>query len=183
MTIFGESAGAYSVDALLTSFPKDSSPPFRAAIAESGQISYRYPPLAPNSFGAWYNLTEALGCPGKYGDNLTCVRAADAATIRQIIDVNMLTFNPIPDNVTLVSNPAKMRLSGNIAPIPVLGGTNSRKLSCFFKPCQDLPDHTSTLSCLASMDVRGSRIEKDVVYNPASLISSIRPNSGSPETY
>jgi carboxylesterase type B len=41
VTIFGESAGGFSVDALITSYDKGSSPPFRAAILESGQISYR----------------------------------------------------------------------------------------------------------------------------------------------
>ena len=126
VTIFGESAGAESVDALLTSFPKGSSPPFRGAIAESGQTSYSIAPLA-SGLPAWYNLTAELGCPGNYGSNLTCVRAADAQTIKQIIDVNILDFNPVVDNVTLVANPARMRLSGNIAPVPVMGGTNAQE--------------------------------------------------------
>ena len=39
----------------------------------------------------------------------------------------MLAFNPIPDDITLVSNPAEMRTSGNIAPIPVLGGTDAQE--------------------------------------------------------
>jgi hypothetical protein len=39
VTIFGESAGAFSVDALLTSFPANSTPPFRGAILESGELS------------------------------------------------------------------------------------------------------------------------------------------------
>ena len=126
VTIFGESAGAESVDALLTSFPKGSSPPFRGAIAESGQTSYALA-RAASGLPAWYNLTAELGCPGNYGSNLTCVRAANASRIREIIDVNMLDFNPVVDNVTLVANPAKMRLSGNIAPIPVMGGTNAQE--------------------------------------------------------
>ena len=126
VTIFGESAGAFSVDALLTSFPKGSSPPFHGAILESGQYSYRIQPSA-SSAPAWYNLTASLGCPGKYGSNLTCVRAANASAIRQIIDVNELTFNPVADNVTLVAHPAAQRKSGNIAYVPVMGGTNAQE--------------------------------------------------------
>lgn len=126
VTVFGESAGAFSIDCLLTSYPKNSTPPFRGAILESGQYSYR-PTPAVSSVPAWYNLTAELGCPGKYDSNLTCVRAANATTIKQIIDVNILEFNPIPDNVTLVSFPAQQRLSGNIANIPTLQGTNSQE--------------------------------------------------------
>ncbi|KAF1834105.1 alpha/beta-hydrolase [Decorospora gaudefroyi] len=126
VTIFGESAGAFSIDALLTSFPKDSSPPFRAAILQSGQYSYRAAPPA-SSIPAWYNLTATLGCPGVYSSNLTCVQAANATTVQTAINVNSLIFNPVADNVTLVSNPAVSRLSGNIAHIPVLGGTTSQE--------------------------------------------------------
>jgi len=126
VTIFGESAGAFSVDALLTSFPANSTPPFRGAILESGQYSYRTVPDT-SSVPAWDQLSAALGCPGNYGSNLTCVRAANASTIRTIIDEQILEFSPIADNVTLVSNPAQQRLSGNIAHIPVLGGTNAQE--------------------------------------------------------
>ncbi|KAH0132935.1 alpha/beta-hydrolase, partial [Aureobasidium melanogenum] len=105
VTIFGESAGAFSVDTLLTSFPKGSNPPFRGAILESGQYSYRSAPPT-SSVPAWYNLTAELGCPGSFGSNLSCVRAASATDIQRIIDVNILTFNPVADNITLVSNPA-----------------------------------------------------------------------------
>ena len=128
VTIFGESAGAFSVDALLTSYPADSSPPFRGAIAQSGQISYSPGGASVSSVPAWRKLSAALGCPGDYSSDLECVRAAPATKIRSIIDKQMLAFNPVPDNVTLVSDPAAARLSGNIAPIPVLGGTDAQEV-------------------------------------------------------
>ncbi|KAL9068184.1 MAG: hypothetical protein Q9157_006574 [Trypethelium eluteriae] len=124
VTIFGESAGAFSVDALLTSFPKNSTPPFRGAILESGQISYRAAPEAPST-PSWDTLAAMLNCTGT--SNLTCIRAAPATTIKNIIEMQELVFNPVADNVTLVSNPAQMRLSGNIVNIPVLSGTNAQE--------------------------------------------------------
>ncbi|KAK3707256.1 hypothetical protein LTR37_012257 [Vermiconidia calcicola] len=125
VTIFGESAGAFSADALLTSFPAGSSPPFRGAILQSGQISYRRP--YDNTVEQWQNLSRALGCPGNYASDLECVRAAPAPQIRRIIDRQILEFEPVADNVTLVSNPAERRVSGNIASIPVMGGTNAQE--------------------------------------------------------
>ncbi|KAF1848034.1 alpha/beta-hydrolase, partial [Cucurbitaria berberidis CBS 394.84] len=125
VTLFGESAGAFSIDSLLTSYPKGSSPPFRAAILQSGQFSYRAP--SPSSIPAWYNLTTQLGCPGTYSSNLTCVRAANATAIKNIVDMNSLIFSPVADNVTLVTNPAARRLSGDIAFVPVLGGNNAQE--------------------------------------------------------
>jgi carboxylesterase type B len=124
VTIFGESAGAFSIDALLTSFPKNSTPPFRGAILESGQISYRAAPEAPST-PSWDALAAALDCTGT--SNLTCIRAAPALSIKSIIEHQALVFNPVADNVTLVSNPAQARLSGNIAHIPVLSGTNAQE--------------------------------------------------------
>lgn len=126
VTIFGESAGAFSVDALLTSYSKNSKPPFRAAILQSGQYSYRSSPQT-SSLPAWNNLTASLGCPGIYGSNLACVRAANATEVKRIIEVNSLIFNPVVDNVTLVQNPAALRLTGNISHIPVMAGANSQE--------------------------------------------------------
>jgi carboxylesterase type B len=126
VTIFGESAGAFSVDALLTSFPANSTPPFRGGILQSGQYSYRSSPTT-SSVPAWDALSAALDCPGEYSSNLTCVRAANATTIQTIINEQILEFNPVPDNVTLVSDPAGRRLAGDIANIPVMGGTNAQE--------------------------------------------------------
>jgi carboxylesterase type B len=121
VTVFGESAGAFSIDALLTSYPKDSSPPFRAAILQSGQVSYPNP-FYTDTTAAWYQLAASLNCTNQ-SSNLTCIKAASATAIKDAIEHGQLTFNPVYDNVTAVANPAKRRSSGNIANIPVLSGT------------------------------------------------------------
>ncbi|KAI9717837.1 MAG: hypothetical protein M1828_007076 [Chrysothrix sp. TS-e1954] len=123
VTIFGESAGAESVDFLLTSY--SSNAPFRGAILESGQASYHYAPLAPST-ASWEALTAGLNCTGQ-SSNLTCVRAASVDDIKMIIDQQMLVFNPVADDVTLLSNPGMARASGNFAKVPVLGGTNAQE--------------------------------------------------------
>lgn len=115
------------MDALLTSYPAGSSPPFRGAILESGQISFGPTAQFASSVGAWNQLSKALGCPGRYSSDLACVRAAPATEIRRIIDVDALDFNPVPDGVTLVSNPAALREAGKIANIPCMGGTNAQE--------------------------------------------------------
>jgi acetylcholinesterase len=73
------------------------------------------------------------------------VRAAPATKIRSIIDKQMLAFNPTPDNVTLVSDPAERRLAGNIAPIPVLGGTDAQEGRVFTVGQNDTTAYLETL--------------------------------------
>jgi carboxylesterase type B len=76
---------------------------------------------------AWRNLTTQLGCPGSYNSTLACARAANATTIQKIIDVSVLISAPVVDNLTFVDDPAQRRKSGNIARVPVLGGTNAQE--------------------------------------------------------
>lgn len=124
VTIFGESAGAFSVDALLTSF-NTSEAPFRGAILESGQISYNAFPRVgtPNGFAT---LAKALNCSSGMSQ-LDCVRAAPAKTIQSIIEMTAITFQPVVDNLTYVASPAGNRAAGNFAKVPVLGGTNAQE--------------------------------------------------------
>ena len=124
VTIFGESAGALSVDALLTSYPKNSRPPFRAGIMESGQASIGS--RSGNSVAAWDFLAASLNCTHQKS-NLSCVRAAPANEIQNIIEMAALSFSPIADNVTLVSDPVARRISGQVANIPTLSGTNAQE--------------------------------------------------------
>lgn len=126
VTIFGESAGGWSVDALLTSYNKGDTVPFRGAILESGQISFNSQPR-PSTYEQWGQLAAALNCSTSYSSNLTCIRAANATTIKSIIEQQSLQFNPAFDNKTLFANAAERRATGLIPSIPVLGGSNSQE--------------------------------------------------------
>lgn len=93
---------------------------------ESGQISYNSQ-NRPSTVPQWNTLASIMGCPGSYSSNLTCLRAANASAIKNAIEMNDLTFNPVGDNITLMENAMQQRLSGNIAHIPILGGNNAQE--------------------------------------------------------
>jgi carboxylesterase type B len=130
VTLFGESAGAWSIDALLTSYPNASKPPFRAAILESGQLSYRGKPAPgkpfPDGRPAWDALAAALNCTSQQS-NMTCIMAASATTIKDIIEKEGLYFTPTFDNKTYLSDMGRARTSKHIARIPILSGTNANE--------------------------------------------------------
>ncbi|APA14266.1 hypothetical protein SS1G_11930 [Sclerotinia sclerotiorum 1980 UF-70] len=129
VTIFGESAGALSVDALVTSHP--TFPPFRAAIMESGQDSIRTLTARPGLGTvsgplSWNALASGLGCSNT-SSALACLRAVDALVIKSYIEHAALSFQPVVDNVTRVSNPQVRRANHLIANVPVLIGTNAQE--------------------------------------------------------
>ncbi|KAF7943384.1 hypothetical protein EAE96_011311 [Botrytis aclada] len=133
VTIFGESAGALSVDALVTSHP--IFPPFRAAIMQSGQDSVRTLTAKPglgtvSGTLSWNALAAGLGC-SKTGSALACLRAADSLTIKSYIEHAGLSFQPIVDELTRVSNPQLKRANRQIANVPVLIGSNAQEGSAF----------------------------------------------------
>lgn len=127
VTIFGESAGAASVDALVVSSPEN--PPFRAAISESG-VSDLYGAIEPSSGSkSWDALVKGLNCTGN--DDLSCVRAAKWSTVLNIIEHAEVTFGPIVDNYTLYSHIESLRQSGKVARVPWMTGTNANEGRAF----------------------------------------------------
>ena len=123
VTIFGESAGAFSVDVHITSFTTETAP-FRGAILESGQISYGYPPRVDNELGdSFSQLAQALNCTPDESA-LACVRAVDGETIQTVLNDKSIPFGPVVDNYTAFGSGALQRAAGNFARVPVLGGSN-----------------------------------------------------------
>ncbi|KAL8721757.1 MAG: hypothetical protein Q9181_007638, partial [Wetmoreana brouardii] len=123
VTVFGESAGASSTDRLVTAPPP--GPPFRAAIIQSGQASVSAFPRGTSGPDAWITLVEALNCTSA-SSQLACVRAADALTIKSIIEHAGLYFSPVTDNITQIATPVN-RSEHHIANVSYMIGTNGQE--------------------------------------------------------
>ncbi|KAL5603055.1 hypothetical protein FOBRF1_010588 [Fusarium oxysporum] len=125
VTIFGESAGAGSVDDLITAPPDPL--PFRAAILQSGSASTNVTPT-----GSWKNATKLAGCDkGDFDKVLKCMREVPAAKLKDIIERGMLDFAPLSDDGVALSNyPRDIRLESKdnpklMARVPVMLGTTA----------------------------------------------------------
>ncbi|KAJ3549846.1 hypothetical protein NM208_g297 [Fusarium decemcellulare] len=125
ITVMGESAGAGSVDALLTAPPDPV--PFRAAIMHSGSAGTRLEPS-----GSWKNATEKAGCDkGDFDQVLQCMRDLPAMKLKEIVEKAALDFAPISDDgITLANYPRNIRLDSKdnskaMARVPVLIGTTA----------------------------------------------------------
>ncbi|KAF4340620.1 cocaine esterase [Fusarium beomiforme] len=125
VTIFGESAGAGSVDDLITAPPNPL--PFRAAILQSGSASINVTPT-----GSWKNATKLAGCAeGDFDKVLKCMREVPAEKLKDIVERSMLNFSPLSDDgVTLSNYPRDIRLKSKDGPklmarVPVLLGTTA----------------------------------------------------------
>lgn len=127
VTIFGQSAGALSVDALVTQPPDPV--PFNGAIYMSGQVSLRA--ANPNPYKGWADTLELTNCTDAE-DGIACVTAVPFDELEELISVNAVNFVPISDNITLSSTAREDRLastpkSSKIARVPVLGGSTAEE--------------------------------------------------------
>jgi carboxylesterase type B len=119
--IFGQSAGAQSVDNLITSIP--DNPPFYAAITQSGQYSYLTPGLLDTESAYWESLLNAVNCSNT--DNtaaLSCLKTVPVDTLRSVIEVGEMIFYPAVDNTTMIYDPINARKTGKFAKVPLMGG-------------------------------------------------------------
>lgn len=127
ITLFGQSAGAASVD--YYSYAHASDPIVAGVIAQSGTVQLSGLPYAANTSAAnWYAVTAALGC-GDATSNSTattaCMRALPYETILAAIPTSGLSaifsaFGPTVDNVTVFADYSER----TPASVPMLLGSN-----------------------------------------------------------
>ena len=131
VTIMGESAGAKSVELLVTSYNANnaSAIPFRAGIMES---TYAYSPASTSigSSAPWRALAAAFNCSSQ-SSNLTCLRNANATLLNAMVEQMALNFQLTADNVTVPYQPVERRQSGSYSRVPLLIGTNAQEGSVF----------------------------------------------------
>ncbi|KNG80689.1 carboxylesterase hlo [Aspergillus nomiae NRRL 13137] len=149
VTIFGESAGGGSVDALITAPPDPA--PFHAAIMQSGQSSISMPlGGGPEKYAeSWKKLAEFANCPS---DNaLECLRKAPALELKHFAENASLSFGPVPDGgVTLSATPRLDRLhssegNSSIARVPILIGNNADEPKPYIRGVNDTKAYLETL--------------------------------------
>ncbi|KAM0189122.1 hypothetical protein ACHAPI_010140 [Fusarium lateritium] len=119
ITIFGESAGGWSVKQLLVNPP--SPPQFRAAILQSQAFG----PETDNE-ESWNVLVDALGCSQSetYLSSRDCIAKAPAESIQEVLQSHNLAFTPIVDNIT--NGPSfQDAAERSTAKVPILIGTNA----------------------------------------------------------
>ncbi|KAF2270156.1 alpha/beta-hydrolase, partial [Lojkania enalia] len=135
VTIFGESAGAFATDSLITSYKPGAQRRFRAAIMESGTYAYLRTPNCNNSnFEAWNLLAAGLGCPDNDdAAKFNCIKnERNDIQIKDAQERNSnITFQFACDEKTLVSNPRTRLEAGETADVPVMLGTNTQDGSVY----------------------------------------------------
>ncbi|KAF2672173.1 cholinesterase [Microthyrium microscopicum] len=147
VTVFGESAGAISIDSLITSYSRNSRPPFRAAILQSGQTSYGG--MSQNRAGStlasmsWAKLAAELQCGSQ--QPLKCMQntTIPSSQIQAIVHANGLNFGPIVDNQTLFTNLPIKRQNRDIALVPILIGSNSQEARLFVQGQSDVEQYVA----------------------------------------
>ncbi|CAN9203555.1 unnamed protein product [Alternaria alternata] len=123
VTIWGESAGAYSVGDHIAAYNGGNEGLFRAAILESGGAVG-----APLNGTDWYqnmynNLTESVGCAGAE-DTLQCLRDVPYETIAPFGYQGLEWFHVIDGSLIPRYGSESLR-EGNFAKIPLILGTNT----------------------------------------------------------
>lgn len=123
VTLWGESAGAYSVGDHIAAYDGDNEGLFRAAILESGNAVG-----APLNGTDWYqhmydNLTESVGCSGAE-DTLQCLRDVPYETIAPYGYQGLEWFHVIDGSLIPRYGQQSLR-EGNFAKIPLILGTNT----------------------------------------------------------
>lgn len=134
--ILGQSAGAYSVDVLVTSYGPDAPRPFSGAIMQSGTYAYQYLPNCNNNdYRTWDALAQASNCTGTDSETFNCIK--NLRTAQQLKDAQEranIRFGHACDNITFVSNPRLRLESGNVANVPILLGTDTADGSFYAIP-------------------------------------------------
>ncbi|KAJ0418575.1 Alpha/Beta hydrolase protein [Aspergillus carlsbadensis] len=119
--LFGESAGAASVD--LYTYAYHDDPLVHSAVLQSGTTNLLL--ANDSSHQAWGRLAKSVNCDPA---DLACMRRVSVDGILDGLGSNASAFVPVVDETVVFSNYTERAGQGNIANIPMLIGSNSDEL-------------------------------------------------------
>ncbi|KAJ5488048.1 carboxylesterase [Penicillium desertorum] len=126
VTIFGQSAGGYSVKQLVANPPTPQ--PFQAAIIQSQQVL-----LGRNGKENYYKLLKAFNCR-----DLPCLRDVPAEDIKVYTGLKRLSFPPTSDDATSLTDVRDSFCDNKFANTPIMLGTTKDEATIFVKQFFDL---------------------------------------------
>ncbi|PVH82037.1 alpha/beta-hydrolase [Cadophora sp. DSE1049] len=164
VTIFGESAGAFSVGYHLTGFDGKNDGLFRAAILQSGSALGPGTQL-PDTYQPIYdNVTTTVGC-AKAKDSLACLRTVPYETLFNAFAPFVLT--PILDGNFLRRLPSESFAKGLVAKVAILAGTNTDEgTASFFGPRNTLQNDDDIHNLIGGL---GNRLSNSTVLEAMQL--------------
>ncbi|KAH8900841.1 triacylglycerol lipase [Thozetella sp. PMI_491] len=183
VTIWGESAGAFSVGFHLVAYGGRDDSLFRGAIAESGNPLYLGHPTWKESQAYYDNITALTGCTDAT-DTLECLRSVPFETLDEIFANTWKNiFFPQPDGDFIQGSTMDQMLSGQFVKTPLLIGCNTDEGTAFLPGVmntdQDLidyiltqgPDETTALDLLKLYpDIPAVGIPDSVTAQPNSSV-------------
>nr|XP_023907898.1 cholinesterase-like [Quercus suber] len=141
ITIFGESAGAASVEYYNYAWTED--PIIAGSIAQSGSAFGLDDNNSPELQAAkWNNLTKTLGCGDSSTQSasniLTCMRDPAKVSMQALLNntaaprgQTLSVFGPTIDNKTVFANYTQQSLAGKFIHKPILAGNNDNEAGLF----------------------------------------------------
>lgn len=148
VTIWGESAGAISVNAQMALFDGKNTyndrPLFRGAIMSSGSIIPTNPLSSSKGQAVYDQVVKTGGCSGA-ADSLKCLRELSydeflnaANSVPHLLSYSSLALSylPRPDGRTLTDSPDALVLAGKYAAVPMIIGDQEDEGTMFglFQP-------------------------------------------------
>jgi para-nitrobenzyl esterase len=204
VTIFGESAGGFSVNMLLTTPMAEGL--FSKAIIESGGgrtnisglrlLSTAVPNGPPSAESIGVNFAKSAGIDGTGKDALEALRKLSAD---QVCDkLNMASMNtptysgPMIDGKIVATDPQTVLLSGAGERVPIMIGANSADIGFGFAPTKDAlfaPFGVNKAKAMAAYDPNGTMdlrpLQAEVaadrmMLEPARFVAAVFASRGLP---
>ncbi len=204
VTVFGESAGGFSVSMLLTS--PLSGGLFSRAIIESGggranlggqrYLSTTVPNGPPSAESVGVDFAKSVGISGSGKEALDALRRLPAEKIRG--DLNMATMGqvgyagPMIDGRVVVADPQSVYLSGAGWRVPIMIGANSMDIGFGFASTKDAvfsPFGVNREKAMSAYDPTGTGDLRSVQYSvamdhmmvePARFVAALFASEGVP---